>query len=371
MRTPVLLALALLMLGLTGCGDGTEGSADAGVDAGPITPTDLVAGTWNEIRPGGDTLCARGTPYAFFVYPGTTNKVVIDFMGGGACWTEESCGFAGALFDDSVDTLRNRTRRGFPGIYDKTKASPVKDWWHIVVPYCTGDIHWGNNVVHYGAEDAGVTIRHKGAVNSRAVLDWLFANFRAPERLMVQGCSAGAYGAIYWTPHIAHHYPNVPLAQLGDSGAGIITPTFFKDSFPKWNATAAAPTFVDSLNPAKVDWLTLELPDLYGRVGVAFPGVQLAQFNTEFDGTQKFFLEAMGGDPATWSPKMRSSLDKIRTMAPSFANFLGPGNQHCVIPDDDFSTFTSGGTKFVDWYGALVEGKPLPQVRCTDCDAGP
>src|SRR5690348_6861110 len=90
----------LVLCALTACGSPKK--VDPPKEQ-PLVPT-LTPGQWNEIQPGGDTICARGGAYSFFVYPGKTNKVVIDFIGGGACWTEESCSFAGALFDDSVDS---------------------------------------------------------------------------------------------------------------------------------------------------------------------------------------------------------------------------------------------------------------------------
>lgn len=39
----------------------------------------------------GDTICARGTSYAFFFRRGTVNKLVVEFEGGGACWDKETC----------------------------------------------------------------------------------------------------------------------------------------------------------------------------------------------------------------------------------------------------------------------------------------
>ena len=35
---------------------------------------------WVEIFTGGETKCARGSEYSFFYAPGSTNKIVIDFM---------------------------------------------------------------------------------------------------------------------------------------------------------------------------------------------------------------------------------------------------------------------------------------------------
>jgi hypothetical protein len=43
---------------------------------------------FERIQPPADagTGCGRGAPYSFFFRPGTVNKVVIDFEGGGGCW---------------------------------------------------------------------------------------------------------------------------------------------------------------------------------------------------------------------------------------------------------------------------------------------
>src|SRR5262245_48019208 len=51
---------------------------------------DLKAG-WNELAPGGETMCAYGDPYRFFVHPGTSDKLMIYFAGGGACWNGIFC----------------------------------------------------------------------------------------------------------------------------------------------------------------------------------------------------------------------------------------------------------------------------------------
>src|SRR5689334_15759391 len=52
--------------------------------ASPMLP-DLPAG-WTKIDGGGEAICARGTPYSFWVRPGTVNKLLIFFEGGGGCW---------------------------------------------------------------------------------------------------------------------------------------------------------------------------------------------------------------------------------------------------------------------------------------------
>ena len=54
---------------------------------------------------GGDTICSRGDDFAFAVRKGTSKNIVIDFVGGGGCWDEFTCGFADATFTDNVDWI--------------------------------------------------------------------------------------------------------------------------------------------------------------------------------------------------------------------------------------------------------------------------
>ena len=42
----------------------------------------------------------------FFYAPGSSNKIVIDFMGGGACWNSEIV--KSGTFTDSVEYFRER-----------------------------------------------------------------------------------------------------------------------------------------------------------------------------------------------------------------------------------------------------------------------
>ena len=336
----------------------------------PTRPTGLNAG-WNEILTGGDTICSRGTEYAFFVRPGTVNKVVVDFIGGGACWNELTCGVADAIFNPDIENVRAAIEANVPqGFYDHEHAdNPFKDWYHVVIPYCTGDIHWGDNTATYGTGEDEVTIHHKGAVNTRAVLDWVYDGFSAPEDVLVTGCSAGAYGSVMWAAHIAEHYRDTRVLQFGDSGAGIITQEFFQDSFPSWNAEQAFPTWISGLDPDEVNVLELELGDLYAGLANHYPRHQFSQYNTAFDDNQVFYFTAMGGSGAEeWSEKMHASIASIQAAAPSFASIIPTGEQHCILPFDNFYTVNVDGTRLTDWLATMVSGDQPENLTCTgDC----
>ena len=349
-------------------------AADGGPDTGPPEPLplpalgDLEADTWNELLPGGATVCSRGSEFAFFVHPGTVNKVVVDFIGGGACWNQTTCSIADAIFSDSVEPVRRAVAEDMPvGIYDRAhEDNPFRDWTHVVIPYCTGDIHWGDARSEYGS----LSIEHRGAVNARVVLDWVYENFLTPEQVFVTGCSAGSYGSIAWSAYLMEHYDDVPILQLGDSGAGVITESFFRESFPSWNAAAMLPDWIEGLDPEMVDIFELELADIYELIGAQYPANTIAQYNTTFDNNQTFYYEAMGGEggAAGWSERMLASTGRITESTENFHNYQAPGEQHCVIVQENFYDVESNGVRLVDWIQALVDGAALPDVACADCD---
>lgn len=313
---------------------------------------ELAPGIWNEVRPGGDTLCAHGEPYAFFLYPGASDRLLIDFIGGGACWDEKTCG-GKDVFEDSTDTLREyvRTRYSY-GIYHKKRTdNPFHQDWHLMITYCTADIHWGDATVQYGDE----TVHHRGAANVRAALDFVYRALPAPSRVSVIGCSAGAYGAALWSAAIREHYGPVPMAVLGDSGAGIITDSFFRDSFPSWNAEAAFPRFIPSLDPTRTSLLDLSFVDVYRSIGAHFPDLRLGEFAHSSDAEQTLFFTRMGGSGVgEWRRRMLDSFATIAATTPSFASYVTSGNEHCITPSDELYSRSQSGVRFVDWLDDFV-----------------
>ena len=134
------------------------------------------------------------------------------------------------------------------GIYDHANpANPVGDWYHVFVSYCTADVHLGDSTEVYTTDSGETKIERNGQNNVAAVLDWVGAEFEAPEAVFVTGCSAGAYGAALYTPQLAARYPDADITQLGDCGAGIIPETFATgtDGLRRWNIGAVLPDGVD------------------------------------------------------------------------------------------------------------------------------
>lgn len=377
-RATLFLALLLLLL-LTAC-------SKTATPPAPTLPVGLEAG-WNRIAPAGDTVCANSSDYAFFVNPGTVNKLVVDFDGGGACWNGDTCSqpsnleneFGGVYVDGVYGSPEDF---GFGGIFDReNKANPFRDWYHVYVSYCTADLHLGDNIATYTSPDGELTINHKGAVNARAALGWVSDNFSAPESIFVTGISAGAYAAIAWLPEIAEAYPDAKVYQLGDSGAGVVIETFFTGDAANWHIKDALPALNE---PVILDENTLT--NLYTAVGKDYPDAVLSQYNSLFDGTQISFYGLMRGIfPPTqelsleWSQKMTASLAANSAQTDTFRAYVSTldvnndpsdGTSHVILNRPEFYTLETSGVRFVDWASDLVNGREVESVSPPTPQAG-
>lgn len=155
--------------------------------------------------------CGNGTPARVFVNrtPMTT-KTMVYFEGGGACWDQNSCLGKGKLSEVASnpngvpENYFSQLNLGFFG-----QATPLvtrfpllgkiftQGWNMVYVPYCTGDVHAGANVVVYNDADPTkpLTYYHRGYKNAKALGAWMAANMPQPEQLLVTGASAGGVGA--------------------------------------------------------------------------------------------------------------------------------------------------------------------------------
>lgn len=337
--------------------------------AGPLmaqdTPPELPAlddlrRGWSVIEPGGESVCARGTPYQFMVRKtDATEKLMIYFQGGGACWNALTCR-VGGTFDDSVNGYSGEIY-GYNGIFDfRAESNPVRDYNIVFVPVCTGDVHIGDAEVSF---NEALSINFNGANNTRTVLDWTFANFPDVSQILIAGTSAGAYGAIYWTPTIAENYSDARIVQLGDAGVGA--------SPAGWSVTRLWDIYANmydfggaiDINPD-----TFRLNDLYVGASQLFPNLTLSQYTTAYDDVQTNFYNFTGEAEEPFYDVLRENLTTLEENVPNFTSYLAPGELHTILPRPEFYTLTVNGVKFVDWFTALVNGTLPETVACEVCE---
>ena len=335
-----------------------------------FSPAGALAQEWETVVPGGDTICSDGSPYRFFIHRGDPAKLLVEFEGGGACWSGATCD--ADIYNKSVTSDPEAARKNgqLQGIYDRANpANPLKDFTHVYIPYCTGDLHWGNTTADY-KDFLGrpYVVQHKGAVNAATALNWAGVNVKAPSQVVVTGCSAGGYGAALWSAKIAQSYPGARMVELADSAAGVVPQGFFGTTLTRWNVADAWPSFIPALAPERVDPAALSLPYLYSSIAGYFPTAAFSQFNTRSDTVQTFFYVLTKGsiainDAADWSTKMVGNVDQTSATTPAFRAYLAPGTDHCIINKASFYTQTVSGRKFSDWVTTLVSGGDPGQVR--------
>lgn len=331
------------------------------VTVGPAL-ADLEPG-WTKVEPGGDTRCALDTPYAFWVRPGTVNKLLVFFQGGGGCWSAETCAPGSSFYDYAVSSDDNPD--GQPGILDNSPNNPFRDYHAVYIPSCTGDVHWGDNVQIYAAADGNdLTIYHRGFANARAALAWAYDNLLAPESVFVTGCSAGSVGSIAHSPYIIEQYPEARVTQLGDSLAFVFhrpvdleTNYQAHQNFPEWIPGLAA------IAPGE-----LIMSDYYAAVANHYPDYTFAQFNSAADSVQDRYYQAIGGLPGDFPGALADSLNAIHTQAGNFRSFTAEGTLHCITPRPQFYTLETEGVSFLAWIEALAASEAVDNVKCPACD---
>jgi pectinacetylesterase len=251
--------------------------------------------TWIKVEIPG-TVCSDGSQYKFFVnYSNTSNDVEINFEPGGACWDYESCSGAGGVRgaanpngipDDHMSDYQ------YLNLLRRSDINPAQNYNMVFVSYCTGDVHFGDNVVTYLAtggdgdggaagdtSDAGetgdggpasITYRHAGHANVLAVVDWVQKAFPVVPRLFVTGCSAGGAGALLNYPFIRDGLgSNVQCSYLLDDSGPIFHsngPSMQLDQTIRasWNTDAVMATLDGKL---PIDVPTLESD--YGLINTA------------------------------------------------------------------------------------------------------
>jgi hypothetical protein len=193
---------ALLITALAACVDGTPGPG--GDDDELQNPVRDVYDEWIKVEPEG-AVCGDGSQYKFFVnYSNQSDDLVFVLEPGGACWDFESCtgqaGIRGAANPNGIpDDHYELAPFISPFLQRNDVTTPTHDFNMVYVPYCTGDVHTGNNVIEYDdplGEQASVTFHHAGHDNMQKVISWVDGQFTHVPRMLVTGCSAGGAGSI-------------------------------------------------------------------------------------------------------------------------------------------------------------------------------
>mmetsp|Transcript_14425 Transcript_14425/g.36951 ORF Transcript_14425/g.36951 Transcript_14425/m.36951 type:complete len:572 (+) Transcript_14425:48-1763(+) len=308
----------------------------------------LKPGVSNLIFPGGKTRCifACDEEYAFRVYPDRTDKLLLFFQGGGACFNEAS----------TVNTMCKWDIAEPPttGVFDKTNpANPFRDFTIVQVVYCSGDLHIGSVLRDYGdgVETDGMADQ-RGAPNSLAAISWAKENMAEHlSHFVVAGCSAGSLGTQVWANYLLSKFSYSHGVVLGDSYLSMF-PGHMEGKLLKEFGLCDA-VFLTPVQQSLCITENLSVRELMENAMTRFPHVTFANLNSKDDGTQQSFHTAVGltfgvkpsiTDGVQYLAQANEMLRHFN-MFPNYVSYLVDGEQHCFLPVSNFFVMNPGGTE--------------------------
>jgi pectinacetylesterase len=248
---------------------------------------------WEKVALPG-TVCGNGSQYKFFIRRTGSPNLLFLFEGGGACWDYDTCsGRAGVLGAANPNGISDDYMTQFtakyvspivngadPGLPLRSKTDLVtKDWNIVYLPYCTGDVHVGNNTVTYVDQTGAnppLVWKHNGYANTIAAANYAKSQFPSLQKMLVTGFSAGGAAtssAYYFVRKIVNPARGY---LLNDSGPIFLAPNITDYSRAlhdkirqSWNLNS-----VFSLLPASFD--QNNFGSINRMVATEFPNDQLA-----------------------------------------------------------------------------------------------
>ena len=321
------------------------------------------------------------TEYSFFYRAGDPKKLVIAFDGGGACWDPLTC-LGSVLAGDSVyDTTVDETPAALDaadGLGNRDNPdNPVADYFQVLIPYCSGDLHTGSRDTQYFLPGFGSwTIHHRGYDNVVAVLEWLIDYYthqvgHPPRDVFVTGASAGGYGAFFAYPAIDELVPWWTRKRaFSDSANGIINQDFYDRALTPggvWGIWNNMPPQLANAFAAGPDALPTALNQ---SLAWNYPRTRFGQYTRAFDAVQIFYLNVaknlnspeLWADPTQlivtaleWTLKARASMALSALTTFNYRYYVGAGFAHTAIADISLYLEDSAqGVRLVDWLDDMI-----------------
>lgn len=316
---------------------------------------------WEQIAAGDDCMCADGSDYSYWVREADPERVVFYLEGGGACFSAETCSFTGGTYTSSISEDNNPNGAG--GIFDfSNPANPLAGSSFVAVPYCTGDVHIGNNVHQYD----DLTVYHNGFINASKAMAALVERFSDATEIVVAGSSAGSVAAPLFGGLLADLYPDAKISVVADaSGAYPSNPLINATIGVLWNSFSIVPDWPVNAELIAADW---GVPELMIQAGLHAPRIRFARFDNAFDSTQLTFAELAGFDATNMDQLIRDNETRIESAGVTVSSYLAPGADHTILTKDELYALEVEGVAFVDWLTEyLAADSPTDDVACVDC----
>jgi Pectinacetylesterase len=324
---------------------------------------------WEKIVPGGACVCADGSEFAFWERRAKPTKVVFYLDGGGVCVDATSCAFTGEGGEnDFYNWNLSGENPAFPGegILDFDRAdNPFADYSVIYVASCTGDLDLGDVTREYSPE---LTVEHNGFVNGTAALTYLAEHYPDAKKVVVVGKTGGSVAAPVYGGLVADLLPDARITVFGaQSGAFPDLPDFNEEFLGElWGAYANMPDWEVNEGLTARDW---GIPRFWIQAGRHDPDIVMARFDYAFDPNAERTVEwMMGSDEFNLLALIDANEAAIEDAGVVLHSFTAPGAEHQILDIDKFYEMEVNGVRLVEWVDALIEGEPVDDVHCEQCE---
>ena len=339
----------------------------------PTMPENPEIGKWYRIYSEGCIAANGERTYADFC-PGTDNKLLVFFHGGGVSWNEYTAARPSSLYSKNmeesfymihVDLFSDMAAS--KGILENSERNPFRNWSKLAIPYNTGDFHAGCGDYPYTALDGSQRIlHHHGYRNYRKVMETVTKLVAAPDSLVICGCSGGGFGAALLADDLIGIYPDCGnVVSLVDSGF-LQMEGWDKIAKNVWHTPKEISDRIHSDN-ITLDALTALHKKHGDRVKILFScsirDGALARMQNYIDYGFFSFTKEAG---MVVQNNLQQMCDALRKRIPTIGLFLfdTPDKQHtnealtihCIIGDKNVYEYTVEGITVSQWIWQAVQG---------------
>jgi Pectinacetylesterase len=329
---------------------GHDGTISTGGDSGipkgsPITAT---AETWTWV-PFPDAECANGAATGIGVNLSSTPnaRVLIYLEGGGACWSDLTCytlmsaAYFTTGYDEADFVTESASVLNVPGgFFDRTtSANPFQDYNYVYLPYCTGDVFGGNNVVKFPSG----TAHFVGYANVGAFLSRIVPTFPDADRVILAGSSAGGFGAAinWWRTQQA--FGSIRVDLIDDSGTAM-PDSILGDAGVSLEQTQGAAWNISSAIPPGCTSCAHDLSTLYGYYEKEFSTHRAALLSYEEDTVLPSFF---GITEAQFTAGLNQDIGTYFGSASALKYFTNAGAGHVLWFTPTLTTGTTTVQEFI------------------------
>ena len=261
-------------------------------------------------------LCMRGEPFRFSYRDVGSDKLLIFLQGGGTCWSDFCLTvIAAAPGIPIVDALD-----------PQNPHNPMADWNVLYLPYCDGSFFTGDRDFDENGDGTGDRL-HRGLQNFSGALRKAQELMPDPERVLLTGSSAGAFGTIPGTVLVRAAYPEATLQVFNDSGVGVARPGEVAFVEKILEEQGLVPLFPESCEAC---WADGHITRLVHWIFERDPEVQMAVFSSVHDlvisGT---FLDI---DKEVFAEAMLKETGALHERFPQrYKRFIVQGSMHTTL----------------------------------------